>query len=45
MLVAASVIVEQTPRGDDMFLSMIARAVVAATRWQALEELERHAAS
>jgi aminoglycoside/choline kinase family phosphotransferase len=45
MLVAASVIVEQTPRGDEMFLSMIARAVVAATRWNALDELERHAAS
>jgi len=45
MLVAASVIVEQTPRGDDMFLSMIARAVVAATRWRALEELEHHAAT
>lgn len=44
MLVAASVIVEQTPRGDDMFLSMIARAVVAATRWDALDALERHAA-
>ena len=45
MLVAASVIVEQTPRGDEMFLSMIARAVVAATRWSALEELAHHAAS
>ncbi len=45
MLVAASVIVEQTPRGDDMFLSMIARGVEAATRWRALEVLERHAAS
>jgi thiamine kinase-like enzyme len=44
MLVAASVIVEQTPRGDEMFLSMIARAVVAATRWQALEELDHVAA-
>jgi thiamine kinase-like enzyme len=44
MLVAASVIVEQTQRGDDMFLSMIERAVVAATRWEALEELD-HAAS
>ena len=43
MLVAASVIVEQTPRGDDMFLSMIARAVVAATRWHALDALEHHA--
>jgi hypothetical protein len=45
MLVAASVIVEQTPRGDDMFLSMIDRGVVAATRWNALDLLERHAAS
>ena len=45
MLVAASVIVEQTARGDEMFLSMIARAVVAASRWNALEELEHHAAS
>jgi len=45
MLVAASVIVEQTPRGDDMFLSMIARGVVAARRWHALDRLERHAAS
>jgi hypothetical protein len=44
MLVAASVIVEQTNRGDDMFLAMISRGVLAATRWCALEELERHAA-
>jgi hypothetical protein len=44
MLVAASVIVEQTERGDDMFLSMIERAIMAATRWDALNELERHAA-
>jgi thiamine kinase-like enzyme len=44
MLVAASVIVEQTARGDEMFLSMIARAVVAATRWRALEELDHAAA-
>lgn len=44
MLVAASVIVEQTERGDEMFLSMIERAIVAATRWDALNELERHAA-
>ncbi len=45
MLVAASVIVEQTERGDEMFLTMIDRGVVAATRWHALDELERHAAS
>jgi hypothetical protein len=45
MLVAASVIVEQTPRGDEMFLTMIGRAVVAATRWNALEELEHRVAS
>jgi hypothetical protein len=43
MLVAASVIVEQTKRGDDMFLAMIERAVVAATRWDAINELERDA--
>ncbi len=41
MLVAASVIVEQTERGDEMFLSMIERAIVAATRWDAINELER----
>jgi aminoglycoside/choline kinase family phosphotransferase len=45
MLVAASVIVEQTERGDDMFLAMIERAVIAATRWDALNELERRAVS
>jgi hypothetical protein len=45
MLVAASVIVEQTARGDEMFLAMIERGVVAATRWRGIEELERHAAS
>jgi hypothetical protein len=45
MLVAASVIVEQTERGDDMFLAMIHRAVIAATRWDAINELERHAVS
>jgi hypothetical protein len=44
MLVASSVIVEQTARGDEMFLSMIERAVVAAERWDAINELERHAA-
>jgi aminoglycoside/choline kinase family phosphotransferase len=43
MLVAASVIVEQTKRGDEMFLAMIERAIVAATRWDAINELERHA--
>jgi hypothetical protein len=45
MLVAASVIVEQTERGDDMFLAMIERALIAATRWDAVNELERRAAS
>jgi hypothetical protein len=45
MLVAASVIVEQTERGDDMFLAMIERALIAATRWDALKELERRAVS
>jgi hypothetical protein len=44
MLVCASVLVEQTERGDDMFLAMIDRGVEAATRWDALNELERHAA-
>jgi hypothetical protein len=44
MLVAASVYVEQTERGDDMFLEMIGRGVAAASRWDALDELERHAA-
>jgi hypothetical protein len=42
MLVAASVIVEQTERGDEMFLAMIERAVIAATRWDAIGGLERH---
>lgn len=45
MLVAASVIVEQTERGDEMFLSMIERAVIAATRWDAINELERRVTS
>jgi Ecdysteroid kinase-like family len=45
MLVAASVIVEQTERGDDMFLAMIERALIAATRWDAIKELERRAVS
>ncbi len=45
MLVAASVIVQQTKRGDDMFLAMIERAVVAATRWDAINELGRDAVS
>lgn len=45
MLVAASVIVEQTERGDAMFLAMIGRAVIAATRWDAIKELERRAVS
>jgi hypothetical protein len=44
MLVAASVIVEQTIRGDEMFLAMIQRAVIAAQRWDAINGLERHAA-
>jgi hypothetical protein len=45
MLVAAAVIVEQTPRGDDMFLTMIRRGAQAANRWNAFGELERHAAT
>jgi hypothetical protein len=45
MLVAASVIVEQTERGDQMFLAMIERAVIAATRWNAIDGLERNVAS
>ena len=44
MLVAASVFVEQTERGDDMFLEMIGRGVAAANRWDALDELDRYAA-
>jgi hypothetical protein len=36
MLVAASVIVERTERGDAMFLTMIERGVQAATDWDAL---------
>ncbi len=39
MLVAASVIVERTERGDRMFLTMIDRGVQAATHWHAIEEL------
>jgi aminoglycoside/choline kinase family phosphotransferase len=39
MLVAASVIVERTARGDEMFLTMIRRGVDAATQWGALEAL------
>jgi len=39
MLVAASVIVARTERGDRMFLSMIRRAVTATVRWKGLEEL------
>jgi aminoglycoside/choline kinase family phosphotransferase len=44
MLVCASVIVEQTERGDEMFLAMIERGAVAAARWDAINGLERHAA-
>ena len=43
MLVAASVIVERTDRGDAMFLTMIRRAVDAVEEWEAFEELERDA--
>jgi thiamine kinase-like enzyme len=39
MLVAASVIVARTERGDRMFLSMIRRAVTATVRWRGIEEL------
>ena len=39
MLVAASVIVERTERGDAMFLTMIRRAVDAVDEWHALEEI------
>ena len=45
MLVAAAVIVEQTPRGDEMFLTMIRRGAQASNRWNAFRELERHAAT
>jgi thiamine kinase-like enzyme len=41
MLVAASIMVEQTTRGDDMFFTMIERGVSAATQWRALEEVDR----
>ena len=39
MLVAASVIVERTDRGDDMFMTMIRRAVDAVQRWDALSKV------
>jgi aminoglycoside/choline kinase family phosphotransferase len=39
MLVAASVIVERTDRGDKMFLTMIRRAVDAVQRWDALAKV------
>ena len=39
MLVAASVIVERTERGDQMFLTMIRRAVDAVQRWDALAKV------
>lgn len=39
MLVAASMIVERTDRGDAMFLTMIDRAVDAAADWSAFAEL------
>ncbi len=39
MLVAASVIVARTERGDRMFLSMIRRGVTATARWGGLKEL------
>jgi hypothetical protein len=41
MLVAASIIVERTDRGDQMFLTMIRRAVDAVEQWDAFGELER----
>jgi len=45
MLVCAAVLVEQTERGDRMFMTMIERGINAATKWNALDELEKHAAS
>jgi thiamine kinase-like enzyme len=45
MLVCSAVLVERTERGDRMFLSMIDRGIRAAKKWDALGELERHAAS
>lgn len=39
MLVAASVLVERTGRGDEMFLTMIRRGVEAAGDWNALGRL------
>ena len=40
MLVAASVLVERTERGDAMFLTMIRRAVDAVAAWHGLAELD-----
>lgn len=39
MLVAASVIVERTERGDQMFLTMIRRAVEAVARWDPFDKV------
>jgi hypothetical protein len=41
MLVASTIIVERTERGDQMFLTMIRRAVDAVEQWDAFGELER----
>jgi hypothetical protein len=41
MLVASTIIVERTERGDQMFLTMIRRAVDAVEQWDAFAELER----
>lgn len=40
MLVAASMIVERTDRGDEMFLTMIRRGVTAVEDWDALAAIE-----
>ncbi len=45
MLVCAAVLVERTERGDRMFMTMIERGINAANKWNALDELEKHAAS
>ena len=45
MLVPAAVIVEQTERGDRMFLEMLRRASIICRAWNSLEELDRYVAA
>lgn len=45
MLVPAAVIVEQTDRGDRMFVEMLRRATVICTAWKSLEELDHYVAA